>query len=246
MPQKGTSDYRTEVVRFIPWRRYATWGVSASLVVILVLLAYYAGGLSSRAWRESLQQTNIEQRKKIDKLQTELASVRRRLTSHELSVELGRRSSEELRQALVDIEKTNADLNEQIAFYKGLMDPTMNGEISFRGVEVEPSGVDNEFDLSIVVQQLSLNHRLVSGSLTWRLLGIQLDENGNNSERELNATHFASGGKIKLRFKYFQNISDRVVLPAGFTPKVLHVKVSTSGKNAVEADEEYAWSSLIE
>ncbi len=245
MSQHGTPHYKSEVVRYVPWRRYFGWGVSASLVLLVVLLAYFGGGLSGKKWRDSLEQTNVAQREKIERLEHDLAMVRRQLTSHELSVELGRRSSEELRQAMVALEQTNADLEEQIAFYKGLMDPTMNGNISFRGVEVRPGVGEGEYSVSAVVQQLSLNHSLIKGTLRWRLEGVQAKPDGSVSEMALTGNTFASGGAIKLRFKYFQNAADTVVLPEGFTPVMLHLSVVTSGKNSVEANGEYAWASII-
>ena len=245
MSQQGTPHYKSEVVRYVPWRRYFGWGVSAFLVFLVVLLAYYGGGLSGKKWRDSLEQTNIAQREKIERLEHDLAMVKRQLTSHELSVELGRRSSEELRQAMVALDQTNADLEEQIAFYKGLMDPTMNGNISFRGVEVRPGVAEAEFGISAVVQQLSLNHSLIKGTLRWRLDGVETKLDGSVREMALTGQAFASGGAIKLRFKYFQNASDTVVLPESFTPVTLHLAVVTSGKNSVEANAEYAWSSII-
>lgn len=245
MVQKGTPQYKSEVVRYVPLRRYFGWGVSATLVVIAVIFAYWLGGLSGNEWRKSLEQTNALQKDKLAKLEYDYAMVRRQLTSHELSVELGRRSSEELRKSMVALEQTNADLEEQIAFYKGLMDPSMNGNISFRGVEVRQGAQENEFSLTGVVQQLSLNHSLVRGTLRWRLSGDQKSAEGSGVERSLSGVAFGSGGAIKLRFKYFQNVADSVVLPEGFTPRVLHIDVETTGKDSVDATEEFAWESLI-
>ncbi len=244
MSQHGTPHYKSEVVRYVPWRRYFGWGVSSFLVLLVVILAYYGGGFSGKKWRESLEQTNVAQRAKIERLEHDLAMAKRQLTSHELSVELGRRSSEELRQAMVTLEQINADLEEQIAFYKGLMDPTINGNISFRGVQVRPGIGAGEYGISAVVQQLSLNHSLIKGSLRWRLEGVETQPDGSVSERVLTGKAFASGGAIKLRFKYFQNAADTVMLPEGFAPVTLHLAVVTSGKNSVEANGEYAWSSI--
>lgn len=246
MNKQGTPHYKSEVVRYVPWRRYVGWGASAGLVLLLVVLSYYFGGLSSKKWRESLEATNVAQRENIAALEHELAMVKRRLTSHELSVELGRRSSEEIRQALVALEQTNAELEEQITFYKGLMDPSMNGNISFRGVEVQEGLNPGEFALSAVVQQLSINHSLVKGTLSWRLAGVELQADGTHREVDLTGDAFLSGGAIKLRFKYFQNVADTVILTEGFIPKVLHLSVTLGNSSNVEAAGEYPWGSLVQ
>lgn len=246
MSQHRSSHYRSEVVRYVPWRRYFGWGMSGFLVLLVVLLSYYLGGVSGRQWRTSLEKTNIDQREKIEALEHELSMIKRQLTSHELSVELGRRASEELRQSIVALQQINADLEEQITFYKGLMDPSMNGNVSFRGVEVQEGLNAGEFAISAIVQQLSLNHSVVKGTLHWRLAGMETSDDGSIRERDLEGAFFGSGGAIKLRFKYFQNVADTVTLPEGFTPKVLHLSVAVSGNKNVEAVGEYPWASLIE
>ena len=246
MSQPGSQPYKSEVVRYVPGLRYASWGVFALLLAGSIVLAYWLGGLHSEQWRETLEATNVQQKETIAKLEREYALTSRQLTTHELNVELGRRASEELRQTIVHLEQENADLEEQIAFYKGLMDPEMNGNISFRGVEVRAGAAEGEYDVSAVVQQLSLNNALVKGTLRWRLAGVQYDDKGTGVDSELAGGDFASGGTLKLRFKYFQNISDSVVVPRGFVPKTLYIDVKMSGNESVEVNAQFSWDSLTE
>jgi hypothetical protein len=246
MSQPGSRQYKSQVVRYEPKLRYASWGGFALLLLAAIVVAYWLGGLSSEKWRDTLEIVNAQQKATIAKLERDVALTSRQLTTHELNVELGRRASEALRQTLVGLQQENADLQEQITFYKGLMDPDMNGNISFRGVKVLAGPAEGEFVVSAVVQQLSLNHTVVKGTLRWRLAGELYDDEGKNSEVELTGGDFASGGVLKLRFKYFQNITDSIVLPRGFVPKTLYIDVKVSGKESVEVNSQLSWDSLIE
>lgn len=246
MSQPGSQPYKSEVVRYVPGLRYASWGVLSLLLAGAVILAYWLGGLHSEQWQDTLEKTNVQQKETIAKLEREFALASRQLTTHELNVELGRRASEELRQTIVHLEQDNADLEEQIAFYKGLMDPEMNGNISFRGVEVQAGTAEGEYAISAVVQQLALNHALVKGALHWRLAGVQYDGEGKGVDSELAGGDFASGGTLKLRFKYFQNISDSVVVPRGFVPKTLYIDIKMSGNESVDVNTQFSWDSLTE
>jgi len=247
MPNSGSPQYKTEIVHFVPWRRYLFRGAGLSILLVVFVLIYHAGGKSGEAWRDSLQQKNIEQRAQLVQLEKKYTTLRRQHSASALEVELGTRANEALRKDLVEAERALADLEEQIAFYKGLMDPTMDDEVNFRSVQLAQGLLPEDLIITGVVQQLTLNHKLVKGSLEIWIEGVQsrIDDKGDQVDvvRKLNIQELGVDKSVGLRFKYFQNFSFNVKLPSNFVAKTLYLKAETDKNKSFES--ELVWADLL-
>lgn len=249
MPKTGSTAYISEVVRYVPLRRRLIRVFLVLFAVALVFGAYYFGGSNGRDWRNTLEQKNTQQFARIVELEKTISNLRRRQSALALEVELGLKSTEKLRQDLIALEMERSDLEEQIAFYRGLMDPKMNGELSFRNVKVKPGLLPNEFIVSGVVQQLTLNHALVKGKMDIVVTGIQKQtgKSGNKIDvvKELAGKDVSDDFTTSLRFKYFQNFVFNVKFPSQFSAKTLSLKVETTGKDSVNVDSVFEWNELV-
>lgn len=247
MPNKGSPQYKTEIIHFVPWRRFLSRGGFLTILLLAMVAAYYLGGLHSAAWRVQLEKKNSEQKNAISQLQKKYDILKRQQSAAALEVELGVRANEALRKDLVEADRIRSDLEEQIVFYKGLMDPSMDGAISFRRVEVTGGSLVSDLLISGVIQQLTLNHQLIKGNLQIAIEGIQtrIDDEGRQVDvvRRLNLQELGVDNTIPLRFKYFQNFSLNVKLPSNFSAKTLYL-IANTGKNE-KFESELAWAEII-
>ena len=86
------------------------------------------------------------------------------------------------------------------------------------------------------------NTRLIKGYARVAFEGVQ---NGVQVEHTL---HKVTGGaldKLKLRFKYFQNIEGEIVLPEGFLPSRVIVDVVPSGKGLTRLKKTFDWPDIL-
>jgi hypothetical protein len=61
-------------------------------------------------------------------------------------------------------------------------------------------------------------------------------------EKELSLSDLnSSGGPIRFRFRYFQNIDGELTVPAGFEPRQIKVVAQSSGRNRQRLEKKFDW-----
>lgn len=213
------------------WRRWATW-------VGVILIVALAAGIGAFWGLASAQDQIIENRSLLEQVQqlgTENVDLRGRVTDSELVIETQRATSVALRDELTELHKTNAELEIELGFFRKIMSP---GELP-EGIQIEQFGVDwvegSQWNVQLTLIQVAERHAVVSGNVALTVIGSLNGEVERLAQKEL-ATEDAS---LDYRFRYFQTLVQRIVLPEGFLPKA--VEVTVRGKKEVVVQSEFAW-----
>ncbi len=213
------------------WRRWATW-------VGVILIVALAAGIGAFWGLASAQDQIIENRSLLEQVQqlgTENVDLRGRVTDSELVIETQRATSVALRDELTELHKTNAELEIELGFFRKIMSP---GELP-EGIQIEQFGVDwvegSQWNVQLTLIQVAERHAVVSGNVALTVIGSLNGEVERLAQKEL-ATEDAS---LDYRFRYFQTLAQRIVLPEGFLPKA--VEVTVRGKKEVVVQSEFAW-----
>lgn len=226
-----------------PWKHRVKIG---AVVVGLLLLAWWVFNLGhSRAgydYDEIVQERDalLDQ---LDDAQSEIKGQRERIAILERAGQIDKKGYDEVEASLKQAQDEMLELKEEVAFYRGIVSPieTASG-INVADFRVSSIGEERAYRFKLVMTQTKNNTRVVKGYARIAFEGVQ---DGVQVEHTL---HKVSGGaldKLKLRFKYFQNIEGEVVLPEGFIPSRVLVDVVPSGKGATRLKKTFDWPDIM-
>lgn len=237
---KGSKQLKMIVVAYRPWLR------SIMLCVVLVALTVtgwssYFSGLKNG---QSQQSVAISERDRLQKelvlKQQEAKDLSQEVANLKLGSAVDRKSSEDVRAEVIDLKGQIAALKEDISFYRGLMSPTDNKSgLTIGSLNVISTGVARNYEYKLVVQQLATRHKMLSGYLSFQIFGRQQNQLVTLPLKDV--SNSVSYDRIKLRFKYFQTIEGRILLPEGFEPERIELVAVSSEAPSVEVKKKFGW-----
>ncbi len=218
--------------------------LGVALLVILVMAFAFGAYYGKKAALEHYGDLGIVNNQLVAALNTanaEIDALRNSVAEFKLSSDVDRLAAEKVRGELRDLNNTIAELEEAVAFYKGVMDPDKNKRgLSIASFDVFASDSDvNAFRYKVVVVQLAGNHRLLKGTAALRVIGTQAGQLVSFPLSQLSDD--VKSEKIKLRFKYFQEISGEMQLPEDFIPERVNITATSLGKHATTVEQKYDW-----
>lgn len=237
---KGSKQEHLVVVSYDPWTRF----FKRLFVLILIAALGGAGYLYGRFEAAQIQSQAIAERDQLkDELQMardEMSSYSQRVIMLEKGGEVDRRSTEGLRQNLVDLRTQIATLQEEVAFYKGIMAPsTTKQDLRIQKVDIEPTLEQRRYRYKVVVTQVGTNQRFVSGLAAVNITGVLDGKQVVYGLRDVSEDVQDYG--IKYRFRYFQEIVGDLVLPEGFIAESVEVVLQTNGSKANRVEQTFPW-----
>lgn len=237
---KGSKQEKLQVVSYDPWTRF----FKRLFVLLLVMALSGASYLFGRYEALEVQAQAVAERDqlKIDLQQAEdeMASYSQRVIMLEKGGEVDRRSTEGLRQNLVDLRTQIATLQEEVAFYKGIMAPsTRKQDLRIQKVDIEPTLEQRRYRYKVVVTQVGTSQRFVSGLAGVNVVGVLDGKQVTYGLRDISDDVQDYG--IKYRFRYFQEIEGELVLPEGFVPESIEVVLQSNGTKAKRVDKTFPW-----
>jgi hypothetical protein len=215
------------VVRsYAPKRRVMT----VSLLVLSGLLLLYGAfewGRYDAHFRviDSLRGA-LEASARIRRLEAENAQQRTELEAADVARRVDREGYKQVEQSLGDMQSQIARLNQDLAFYRGLVQPDSIAAVKAQQVQIVPDPVPGRFLLKFVLLQAGKPSGAVNGRVTITLEGLQ-----QSKPVSLDLTRVSPNARPSLAysFKYFQDYEVPLQLPAGFEPTRVDVEIF-SGK----------------
>ena len=214
-------------------------------VVALVLVVAAAGLLLGHWWGRV---DSIPHEPDRGKLRRQLAAEQQRnaqldqqLVNRMLAAEVDWRAMAQVRQLVTELDQRIATQDEELNLYRLLLQP----DNSVKGLHIEhwravPAAEPGAYDYRLVVRQNVDLRESMQVSLKVVLIGetagapvtftlAQLDE---GVDREV----------VPLSFRYFKFFDGRLVLPAGFVPRLVEVSVWPRGKTNELRVRSFAWN----
>ncbi len=230
-------------------KSHSRWPRRARLVLILLalglggwavfLLGQQAAGLDNDSLR-------IE-RDRLRAQLTEAEAANRRLSSRvavlERAEQIDRQAYGEVERSLRQVQDEMLELKEEVAFYRGIVSPaeTASG-LNVTRFSLFGMGEEGVYRFKLVLTQLRTNNRLVKGHARIAIEGVL---HGKQTQLSLKEVSGGTLDRLKLRFKYFQNIEGDIVLPEGFLPSRVIVEVAPAGKGWKHFKKSFDWSDII-
>jgi hypothetical protein len=240
MTVKGSKQDKLVVVSYDPWKQF--WRRFALLILVVIL-----GGASYVYGRFEAMELQTQAIAERDQLQGDLKAAQEKVASFgsrvsylEKSGDVGRISTESLRQNMVDLHAQIATLQEEVAFYKGIMAPsTRKHDLRIQKIEIENALEANRFRYKLVVTQVGTNQTYISGLAAVNVKGVLDGKQKVYGLRDLSDDVQDYG--IKFKFRYFQEIAGEMVLPEGFIPELVEVVLQSKGAKAGRVTQTSPW-----
>jgi hypothetical protein len=226
-----------------PWRHRLKVG-GGILVFALVLWGMFEYGFSRAGYdNESLLQQRAELQEQLDSAQAESQQLSERIAILERAAQVDQQAYAQVEESLKQAQDEMLELKEEVAFYRGIVSPaeTASG-LSVTSFQLDNIGEAHTYRFKLVLSQIKTNNRVVKGYARIAFDGIMA---GEQKELELKELSRGKLDRLKLRFKYFQDIEGDVVLPEGFLPSRVLVEVVQTGKNAARLKKSFDWPDII-
>lgn len=221
-------------VRFTDPRRERFLRLALLILLIAVPAAFWAGQWwTARDVRETLDQRQAllmrlaEQEHDIEQLRQRLAVV----ASGE---RLGQQANEQNRLTIKLLEEQIFKLQQDLAFYKGVLAPASRREgLRIRAFELHTTDNSRQFRYKALLSRVGKDDKPLEGQLHITVQGLQ---NGKDVSLELSDLSDELAEKaIPFAFKHFQAFPEGgrfavLELPEGFKPRQVKVRAEVKGQ----------------
>ena len=166
------------------------------------------GALSASARIRDLEKENERQR-----TQLEAAEVARRVD---------REGYKQVERSLGDMQSQIARLNQDLSFYRGLVQPDSIIHVKVQQMQIVPETVPGLYRLKFVLMQTGKPESVVAGSAA-----ITVDGLLRGKPSSLSFGQVAPNRRVSLAysFRYFQDYDEPIQLPQGFEPTRIGVEI---------------------
>lgn len=139
-----------------------------------------------------------------------------------------------------ELEAQIRDQQEDLEFYRGIVADQQAG-LRVQDFVLWPGDGPLSYSMRLVLAQAMRAGTRVSGSVELEIEGVQGSE-----QLTLDLGDLLSGDARKTRldfsFRYFQNLEAELVLPEGFAPATVHVKLTPRGKSSESVEKSFDWA----
>src|SRR5690606_35055075 len=209
------------------------------LLAVAFPLAVWLGWFA--AMNSSAMQDYQRLRDERSAIQSELEETRLRHQQLEVDLMVARQSVADGQEVIADLEQQLFRLQQDLAQYQGALAPSAAAPgVRIQAFELQRTDVPGVFRYKVMVSRVGNESDTVEARLYISVHGRQGDSRVQHSLAEL------TGGRtqyLPLNFRYFQVVPDsegaELMLPLGFEPETVQLKVENEGKVLLEQTVEW-------
>ncbi len=207
-------------------------GAALAVWLASIIGAWVWAGRRAAPELEQVRATNAKVEARADGQQALVRQLRQRIATLGRSDQISREANRELQETLAQRDEEIAGLRADVAFYERLVGATGQR----RGLSVHDVDLAQEADgtwrYTVTLTQ-NLNRGAISkGALTLQVEGMQAGKLATLAWGDL--LQDAKAAPQPFAFRYFQQLEGSLLLPAGFTPRRLTVRLQADGVGGVE------------
>jgi hypothetical protein len=211
----------------------------AGLLCIMMLYASFELGRYDAGFRvvDSVRGA-MSASERIHALETENAAQRTQLEAAEVSRRVDREGYKEVERSLGDMQSQIARLNQDLSFYRGLVQPDSSVGIKVQQMQIVPEASAGQFRLKFILMQVGKPKSNVTGSVAVKVDGLQGGKQQTLTLGQLGADAHAS---LAYSFRYFQDYDQLLQLPPGFEPTRVRTEIHSGRDTAHGFHQAFVW-----
>ena len=220
------------VVRaYAPRRRAVLLGSSALLAALILYAAFELGRYDAGFRVVDSVRGALSASERIRALEAENVRQRTQLEAAEVARRVDREGYKQVERSLGDMQSQIARLNQDLSFYRGLVQPDSLVHVKVQQMQIVPdagAGEAGQYHLKFVLMQTGKPASVVAGSAAIVVDGLLHGKPVSLSFAELSPNRRAS---LAYSFRYFEDFDELIRLPQGFDPTRIGVEIH-SGKDS--------------
>lgn len=165
---------------------------------------------------------------RLRELEAENARLRTQLEAADVARRVDREGYKQVEKSLGDMQSQIARLNQDLSFYRGLVQPDSAIGVKVQQLQIIPENPAGQFRLKFVLMQVGKPDKPVMGNTV-----ISIDGLNGGKPLNLSFARVSPKGRVSLAysFRYFQDFDEQIQLPAGFEATRVNVEIR-SGRDA--------------
>jgi hypothetical protein len=164
---------------------------------------------------------------RIRKLEAENEKQRSQLEAADVARRVDNEGYKQVQRSLGDMQSQIARLNQDLSFYRGLVQPDSLIHVKVQQMQIVPETAPGQYHLKFVLMQTGKPDKEVAGSAVIAIDGLLQGKPNTLSLAQVSSTRRVS---LAYSFRYFQDYDEPIQLPQGFEPTRVGVEIH-SGKD---------------
>jgi cell division protein FtsB len=223
-------------------RRYLTWLLLTFIVVLSAAWARFdfdVGGRKAQAELDDLRTRTASQQQRIGELEKERVELIGQVAILERSSQIDREAARQVQGELKKFQEQRARMEEELTLLRNMLSSKKErGKLTVQRFKLEPGAAQGSYRYRFTVSQNVRSDKEIEG---WIFFAVDGVENGEPRWLPLRDITQSKVGKVKMRFKHFQEITGEIRLPAGFTPRKVIVEAKPNDKNLPQVKQRFDW-----
>ena len=213
---------RLVIRSYAPKRLAMLFAVTALLGLFILYGAFELGRYDAGFRVVDSVRGALSTAKRIRDLEAENERQRTQLEAAEVARRVDREGYAQVEKRLGDMQSQIARLNQDLSFYRGLVQPDSTVRVKVQQMQIVPETARGAYRLKFVLMQSGKPAGEVSGSASITLDGLQ-----QGKPMSLSFAQVSPKGRVSLAysFLYFQDYDEQLQLPAGFEPTRVGVEI---------------------
>ena len=217
------------VVRSHSPKKRAIFLAALGLVAVILLYGMFELGRYDAGYRvvDAVRGALTASARQRD-LETENARLSSQLEAADVARRVDREGYKQVERSLGDMQSQIARLNQDLSFYRGLVQPDSAVGVKVQRLQIVPQAKPGQFELKFVLMQDSKPDKPVNGNTV-----ISIDGLIGGKPLNLSFARISPKGRVSLAysFRYFQDFDEVLQLPPGFEATRVNVEIH-SGRDA--------------
>jgi hypothetical protein len=224
-----------------PQRRLIFIGIGLVLVAFAMYVVYESGRFNAGYDRLEAAQQRTELEVEIERLGKSNRELRTQLAELD-TIRIGRaREQAEVTRTIGDLQAQVARQTQELAFYRGIVAQSATAVgVKVQQVHITAGSKPQKFAVHIALVRSVRPDAVAVGTVALSIDGITSD--GKSTTLDLTALTPSKQKELAFNFRYFENLDQEVVLPAGLKPEKLAVEVRSNKKDVAPSSQSFLWS----
>jgi hypothetical protein len=227
------------VVRsYAPKRRAVLWSMAVLLALAILYAAFEFGRFEAGFRVVDSVRGALAASARIRALEAENGNQRRQLEAAETARRVDREGYAQVERSLGDMQSQIARLNQDLSFYRGLVQPESLIHVKVQQMQIIPDTVAGKFHLKFVLMQTGKPDKEVAGNAAITIDGLLQGKPLSLTYAQVSPNHRVS---LAYSFKYFQEYNEAIDLPRGFEPTRVGVEIHSARDSSHSARQAFVW-----
>lgn len=177
-------------------------------------------------------------------LKSENSRLGAQITMLEQAAGIDKRAYDEVSRSLSDLQNELLEVRQEVEFYRGIVNAEDTGisGLKIQALKLRQDAESRNYHFRLILSQLATTNARISGHAELAISGVI-----DGSQVELSYQELSGGDATALPFNLrdFQELRGIIVLPTGFVPLRLTLKVTPGANSAAALERSYTWADLV-